>query len=153
MSFRLAVESTPVFREHFREGLQAVLARDRGRLRCSRPRRLRGSVNIEEALSSGQPDEPRWDYAIGIESLDNDTAIWLEVHPASSTRHVGEVLRKLGWLTTWVQRDAPALWQLPRRFVWLATGRVAFRSGSPHTYRVAQKGLLFRAGQLDLDLF
>jgi len=110
-------------------------------------------VNLERALPPGECNEPRWDYGIGIASSPGDALIWVEVHPASSTGNVDEVLRKLGWLKTWMRGDAPAPWQLPRRFVWLATGRVAFRSGSPHMYRVAQKGLLFRAGHLDLDRF
>jgi hypothetical protein len=66
---------------------------------------------------------------------------------------VGEVLRKLGWLKTWIAQDAPALSQLRRHFVWLATGRVSFHSGSPQMKTAAQSGLLFRARQLNLDRF
>lgn len=153
MSFRAAVESTPSIQAHFREGLQAVLRRDRARLSCSRPRRLRGSVNLEHALPPRQPNDPRWDYAIGIAGLPRDAVLWLEVHPASSTGNVAEVLHKLAWLKTWMQGNAPALWRLGRRFVWLATGRVAFRPGSPQRLKVAQHGLVFRARQLDLDQF
>jgi len=153
MSFREAVESTPAIRAHFREGLQAVRGGDRDRLRCSQPRRLRGSVNLEEVLPPGQTNEPRWDYGIGIGSSRSDAVVWLEVHPASSTGHVDEVLRKLGWLRTWMSRDAAALAELPRHFVWLATGSVSFHGGSPQMKRVAQNGLLFRARQLDLDRF
>ena len=153
MSFQDAARNTLAVREHLRPGLQAVENVDRDRLRCSKPRRLRGSVSLERALPPGQPNEPRWDYAIGLVSSPNDTVVWLEVHPASSTGNVGEVLRKLGWLKTWIAQDAPALSQLRRHFVWLATGRVSFHSGSPQMKTAAQSGLLFRARQLNLDRF
>jgi hypothetical protein len=149
--FRQAVRNTPQLASHLREGLQALREVDRNRLRTSTPRILRGSLNLEEAFPRGGSDEPRWDYCIGLAGRRADIAVWLEVHPASSQGHIGEMKRKLEWLRAWLKRDAPALRKLPAQYVWLVTGRVCFHSGSPQRRQVAQMGLLLRAGQLDLD--
>jgi len=153
MRFREAVEGTAAIRGHYREGLQGVLNVDRSRLHCSAPRRLCGSVDLDDALRLAHPKEPRWDYAIGIRgSVENDTVVWVEVHPASS-RHVEEVLRKLQWLEDWLRYDAPAMGRLPRHFRWIATGTVSFRHGSREEKKIAQRGLRFPVKQLDLDSF
>lgn len=151
MTFREAVRSTPAVQSHLRNGLQALRGVDRNRLHSAEPRRFRGSVNLEEALSPSGPGDPRWDYGIGVARRAGDLALWLEVHPASSAHHLEEVRRKLDWLKKWLRVEAPALESLPPRFVWLASGSVCFHSGSPQRRRIAQFGLLFRAGRLDVD--
>jgi hypothetical protein len=122
-------------------------------LRCSNPRRLRGSVNLDDALRLALPNDPRWDYAIGISQRSHsDRAVWLEVHPASSL-HVGEVLNKLRWLKGWLASDAPELQGLPAHFCWVATGSVSFRRGSREEKRIAQEGIRFPSKLLNLDEF
>jgi len=122
-------------------------------LRCSNPRRLRGSVNLDDALRLAFPNDPRWDYAIGISQRSHsDRAVWLEVHPASSL-HVGEVLNKLRWLKGWLASDAPELQGLPAHFCWVATGSVSFRRGSREEKRIAQEGIRFPSKLLNLDEF
>lgn len=153
MSFRNAVASTTAIRDRFRDGLGAVRNVDRDRLRCSSPRRLRGSVNLDEALRLSFPNAPRWDYAIGISQHSrSDHAVWLEVHPAASL-HVGEVLNKLRWLKSWLANDAPELQRLPAHFCWVATGTVSFRRGSREEKRIAQEGIRFPGKLLNLDEF
>ena len=152
MSFRAAVLGIPSIQSHYREGTQALRAQDRRRLTCSNARRLQGSVDLDTALMPVYPQAPRWDYGIGIaRGSAKDLVVWLEVHSASSLRNLTEVLRKLEWLRDWLGSDAPALRSLPSSYVWLASGVVAFRSGSKHARRIAERGLLFRARQLDLD--
>ena len=100
------------------------------------------------------PNDPRWDYVIGLARNtddDDDVAIWLEVHSASSTGNIDEVLWKLTWLWSWLTNYVPRMKQLRGKFVWLASGRVNFRSGSPQMLRIAQRGPVFRAQRLDLD--
>jgi len=145
MGFREAVQATATLSDYYRRGLQGIRRVDRRRLSSSKPRRLQGTVDLEKAL----PSQARWDYCIGVaRNRGACQAIWLEVHPAF---HRDEVFRKLAWLQAWLPAGAPALFQLPRCFVWLASGRVPFRSGSPQMKQIEQKGLLFRAGRLDLD--
>jgi hypothetical protein len=143
MSFVRAVGKTPHLKEHLKPGLTAIRRSDRVRIQCSQPRRLTGSVDLDAALKPVQPTKPRWDYGIGLDSR----VVWLEVHPASS-HHIDEVLNKLAWLRQWLEADAPALRCLRTEFIWLASGRVGFRSGSPQMKRIAQCGLKFRAREL-----
>lgn len=153
MRFRRAVPSAAAVRDGFREGLGAVRNVDRNRLRCANPRRLRGSVNLDQALKLAFPNHPRWDYAIGVSrGTQSDHVVWLEVHPASSL-HVDEVLNKLRWLNGWLASDAPELRRLPAHFYWVATGTVSFRRGSRDEKRIAQEGMRFPGKQLNLDEF
>lgn len=151
MNFRRAVKATPAICNSLQEGLGAVRNVDRDRLRCSSPRRIRGSVNLDEGMRLVYPNDPRWDYVIGLsKGAHGDQLVWLEVHPASS-RHVDEVLDKLRWLKNWLDRDAAALRDLPAHFYWVATGSVAFRRGSREEKRIAQQGIRFPGKQLNFD--
>ena len=150
MTFRRAVRSTPSLRAHFRDGLQALRNSDRPRLRCSDTRRLRGSVNLDDALRPTHSNDPVWDYAIGLLGNQTDAVVWLEVHPAY---HVDEVLSKLQWLKRWLANNAPVLRRLQPHFCWVATGRISFGRGSPQGRKIAQMGLRFPTRQLDLDQF
>jgi len=152
MTFQSAVESTAPVRDHFRAGLQGLRKADRGRLRYTSPRRLRGSVNVDQALRGSYPNDPRWDYAIGIRRDGrSDEAVWAEVHAASSL-HVNELLAKLQWLRRWLVRSAPQLGALRGHFCWIATGSVSFRRGSQEEKKISQAGLRFPVRQLDIDL-
>jgi hypothetical protein len=112
-----------------------------------------GSVDLDEAMRLAFPNDPRWDYAIGISQRpDSDRVVWLEVHPASSL-HVDEVLNKLRWLKGWRAKDAPELRRLPAHFCWVATGTVSFRRGSREEKRIAQEGIRFPGKALNLDEF
>lgn len=151
MTFQDAVRRTPSIREHYRAGLGALKERDRKRVYCPKSRHLSGSVDLDVALREVFPRHARWDYAIGVSVKGRAHQVtWLEVHPASSL-HVDEVLDKLRWLREWMRADAQVLSRLQARFVWLASGSVAFASNSPQRRKIAQQGLLFRAGQLRLD--
>ncbi len=142
MSFREAIRATPSVATAYHSGLQALLTADRDRISCNRPRKLTGSLHLDAALVAAQPQSPRWDYGIGYRTSHEEWAIWVEVHPASSTSIV-EVLTKLEWLKGWLQTDAPKLHDLTRgEYYWIATdGRVAITANSPQARRLAANGL------------
>jgi hypothetical protein len=153
MSFRSAVAATPEIASHYRAGLQALPGARRTLIRISVGRRLDGSVNIDKALRHAKPNDPRWDYGVGIKPrADNGRAIWIEIHPASSS-HVDPVLRKLAWLRDWLRNEATRLHRIKARYVWLATGTVALPRNSPKRKLIAEQGLDFRANSIDLDEF
>jgi len=152
VTFEKAVRSTAAILDHFQKGLQGIREADRNRLQCADTRRLRGSVDLDEALRIVHPNASRWDYAIGIrDTLSADLVVWIEAHPASSSRHVGDVLKKLLWLREWRAREAPALDKMPARYCWVATGKISFPGTSPEARRIAQQGLRFPTRKLDLD--
>ena len=148
MTFLEAVRRTPAIRGALKPGLQPLKRPDRRRVSCD-SRRLLGSVDIDGSLHSLLPNETRWDYAIGL-IREGDSVFWIEVHPASSL-HIDEVLKKLHWLHRWLETSAPELRRLPRRFLWIATGMVSFRRGSPQQKRIAAAGLSFPVKHVDLD--
>ena len=153
MRFRAAAKATPEIAPYYRTGVRALPKAHCTLIRISNSRRLDGSINIDQALRHAKPNDPRWDYAVGIKpSTDDGRAVWIEVHPASSS-HVDPVLAKLAWLRDWLEDEAPALNQVKARYVWLATGTVALPGNSPKRRLIAERGLDFRAKSLDLDEF
>lgn len=146
MTFRKAVERTPAIAAHFKPGLQALRGEHHSLVRSSEPRHIDGSVDLDKALRQLRPRDPRWDYGVGCWRTE---AIWIEVHPASSS-HVDDVLKKLRWLRSWLENEAPALWQLKARFIWLATGSVALPVNSPKRRVLAAAGLVLKSSPLEL---
>lgn len=142
MSFRAAVLATPAVAGAYRDGLQALPARDRARISCRRPRRLTGSIHVDGALAASHPRDPRWDYGIGYCHGADERAIWVEVHPASSSS-IREMLSKLEWLKTWLQREAPQLHNITKDdYYWLATDApIAITANSPQAKQLASAGL------------
>jgi len=148
MDFVDAVEATPEIREHLKAGLQAIGAPGRKRIGVARASVL-GSVDMDRALREAHPNAARWDYVVGAETSDDDTVVWIEVHSADS-HHIDQVLRKLYWLRGWLKSRGRPMDGHPRRFVWIATSRVAFRKGSVPANKLAQAGLEFPVKHLSL---
>lgn len=149
MTFLEAVKKTTSIEKELKVGLKALKKSDRNRVSCKDPS-LRGSVDIDSALRILHPSAARWDYVVGIgRSRQQDSAIWIEVHPASSL-HINEVLSKLRWLEQWLDSSALELNQLPRSFCWIATGTVSFSRASPQAKKIAKAGLRFPVKRLNL---
>src|SRR5262249_2940533 len=84
--FKAAVVSIPAVAEHYRAGLQALRAADVAHVICDTPRKLTGSIDLDAAKHATEPQAARWDYGIGFKlSPAEERAIWVEVHPASSS--------------------------------------------------------------------
>ena len=148
MSFESAVQAAPApVAGAFRAGKQALPGQHRSLVTCADSRRLTGSVNLDAALQPSLPNAPRWDYGLGYQPISGaERAVWVEVHPAA-TSNVGEVIRKLDWLRTWLRQPGRALGRLTHGngeigpFVWIATGRVGINANSPQRRRLNQSGL------------
>jgi hypothetical protein len=150
MRFRTAVEATEGLGAAYRPGLQALRNSDRDKIRCTNTWRLAGSVDLDRALSSSRPNDPRWDYGIAVSrSRDSDTVTWAEVHPASST-HLQAVLNKFAWLQQWLTASAPLLRKISVEYVWVASGRVHIPNNSPHRKRLSAEGIRFVGRLLQL---
>jgi hypothetical protein len=150
VTFRQAVDAAPGLRGAFCEGLQALRRSDGAKIECKNPRRVIGSIDLDEHLAISCPDDPRWDCGIGVKSNGAEEAVWVEVHPASSA-HVGEVLRKLKWLKNWLERNAPDLRAMTSRYCWVASGSVSLRPGSREYMRIADEGLTFTSRCLRIE--
>lgn len=148
MSFQAAVQAAPTaVAGAYRPGKQALPGQHRSLVTCADSRRLTGSVNLDAALQASLPNAPRWDYGLGYQPVSGaERAVWIEVHPAA-TSNVGEVLRKLYWLRSWLSRQGRALNRLTQGtsgvqpFVWIATGHVGINANSPQRRRLNQSGL------------
>jgi len=126
MRFKLAVESVPALKGAYRTGLQALNNRHKNLITAD-GNNLTGSVNLDESLKKGEHAQAsRWDYGIGYKINNFEVAVWVEVHPASSTGNLNEVVEKLKWLNKFLSGK----WQSQlramtfRQYFWVATGRV-----------------------------
>jgi len=142
MTFRQAVEATPVLAGALQSGLGAVRAAHKERILAEDTRRIQGSVDIDSALKSTHPNDARWDYAVGHRHRNGqvDTVYWIEVHPANS-REVKAVLSKLQWLRSWLKGSAPRLGGMPKEFIWISSGKTSFTLTSPQQKQLALQGL------------
>ncbi|MFI5454742.1 MAG: hypothetical protein ACHRXM_04765 [Isosphaerales bacterium] len=150
MRFKDAVTGTEGLTDAYCLGLQGLKEADRNRIKCRNTRSLSGSVHLDEALKDTNPDDPRWDYGIGL-SADRrtDRVIWIEVHPASS-HHIDEVLKKHRWLKEWLATLAPLLNQMGAEFVWIASGKVSIPPNSPVRRKIDAQGIHFAGERLSL---
>lgn len=100
-------------------GLKA-LGRNSTRVVVGKPRKVTCSVALDEALESLHPNDPRWDYGIGLVDGPRRTIAWVEVHTATSGE-VSAVLAKLDWLKKWLNGNADACGRAASSFHWVAT--------------------------------
>ncbi len=148
MRFKNAVEKTEGLAEAYRLGLRALKKTHRERITCKNTTNLSGSVDLDEALCDSHPDDPRWDYGIGIrDSQSSDRVTWLEVHPASSS-HIQDVINKFAWLKQWLSSSAPLLNRMPAEYVWVASGGVHIPPNSPQRKKLAIQGIRFAGERL-----
>ncbi|WP_448338275.1 hypothetical protein [Chloroflexus aurantiacus] len=145
MTFQSAIAHSVGLEHAFQPGLQALGTNSRV-VHCDNTRRITGSVDLDTALRVVYPNDYRWDYGVGVQSKQGEKAVWIEVHPAS-TSEVETVLCKLSWLKSWLRdRGSLELRQMtsPNAFYWVATaGGVHISQNSPQARRLAQSGLRF----------
>ncbi|HCW88968.1 MAG TPA: hypothetical protein DHU56_02740 [Marinobacter sp.] len=104
----------------YKKGLQALKAADRSLIKPGNARRCHGSADIDSSLAARQSQASRWDYVIAHEQ----TLHFVEVHPAH-TSEVSQVIKKKEWLMAWLTNAETGKLDAPRRFHWVASGKVA----------------------------
>ena len=132
----------------FHKGLWALKAIDADHISSTHPRELAGSADVDTALAVTLPNAHRWDYVVGTSAGKTVIAHWIEVHPASSTKNIAEVERKLVWLAGWLRGNPLAPY--PKDVVWVASGKSTFNTRSPSIKALAAKGCRFVGGHLQL---
>jgi hypothetical protein len=112
---------------------------------------LTGSVALDDVLKAKYPNDSRWDYGIGLRKGKREAAVWIEVHPAS-TSEVTWVLTKLQWLKNWLKTQALPLDKLTaaQSYHWVATSGVHIRPGSPQARQLQLAGLLSPRSRISL---
>lgn len=130
-------------------GKQAVKGSHGALIATANDVQLLASWDMDAAYLKQEPQSPRWDYALAVQS-DRECLYWVEVHPASSTGQVEEMLAKLKWLQ--VKLGDPQFEVLNRLtkatqarkippFRWLYTGDNRIKPGSQEARKLARAGL------------
>jgi hypothetical protein len=128
-------------------GLRAVKGEYRSGLALKPGHRHTASVDLDAGFLSSEPSADRWDYGIGLrDAADQETLVWLEAHPASSTGEVQKMLDKLAWLKQKLAQPAFApLRRLEHEvtaYRWLAmTGAIRIQPNSREARLLAKHGL------------
>lgn len=142
MNFKTAISKTSRLENAWAQGLRTLRSQDRSHVEPADPRRLTGSINVDKALQAHEPNEHRWDYAIGYHHTNQqkEWIYWVEIHPASD-KEVKVVLQKLHWLKAWLASSGRLLNQFDRDYVWVSSGATSFTPGAPQRKVFAQLGL------------
>ena len=135
MSFKKAIENTPLLKNAFEKGLKA-LGSNSSKVKPLDPSKCEGSVDIDTAVKSIYPNASRWDYAVGY----NGKTYFIEVHTAK-TDEVKSVLKKLQWLKDFLINDAPELNKEPKSFHWIASNANHILPGSLQVRQLTLKGI------------
>lgn len=143
MSFKTAIDQTPLLRNHLRDGLQA-LGSNSSNIKPNDTRKCEGSVDIDNAVKQEFSSNNRWDYAVGYDGK----TYFIEIHPAD-TSEVKTILKKLGWLKVFLSEKAPELNKEPKSFHWVASKGNHILSNSPQYRQLALSGITV-VGQLTL---
>ncbi|MEN9368603.1 MAG: hypothetical protein RL489_2961 [Pseudomonadota bacterium] len=128
-------------------GLSAVKGEYRPGVALKPGHRHTASVDLDACLLASEPTAARWDYGIGVRGESGqESLVWLEAHPASSTGEVQKMLDKLAWLKD--KLNQPAFAHLRRlehevsAYRWLAmTGAIRILPHSAEARRLAKAGL------------
>ncbi|SKB12415.1 conserved hypothetical protein [Planktothrix sp. PCC 11201] len=135
MSFKKAIENTPLLKNAFEKGLKA-LGSNSSKVKPPDTSKCEGSIDIDTTVKSIYPNDSRWDYVVGYDGK----TYFIEVHTAK-TDEVKSVLNKLQWLKDFLIKDAPELNQEPKSFHWIASNGNHILSGSSQARQLAQKGI------------
>lgn len=153
MNFQQAVAQTREIQRSWQPGLQALKGADRVHITARLPRLLSGSVDLDASLARRYPNANRWDYGIGRRgrAQANDQVYWVEVH-AATAQEVPTVLRKLGWLRSWLSSSQFPLRKPQPEFIWVSSGRTSSSLAAPIRKSLAERHGLFHAGhQFTID--
>jgi hypothetical protein len=146
MEFEQGVEAVPELRDAYCAGLRAVKPEYRDRIVCADTRRLIGSMDLDSTFQESLPNDPRWDYGIGVRDEQGSHHIhWVEIHPAVEG-NVKEVLKKHAWLKAWLMEHAPNILRMTanvKGYAWVATKTIGFRQGSPKAKQLQTHGIGF----------
>ena len=128
MTFTEKVEKTEAIKDCFKPGLQALTKQYKNKIQTRRPRKINGSIFLEECLDNGI-----WDYIIGYD----DKTFFIEIHPAE-TSEVNTVLNKLRWLKQWKSKTP---FKEDKNFFWLPSNGVNILKGSKYWHQIHNQGL------------
>lgn len=131
-------------------GKQAIKGTYRKQISTGENSGFTGSVDLDHHFSNAEPNANRWDYGVGFKHGDGEFVIWIEPHPAGSSKEVDIILKKLEWLKSKLRlrgyeglseltNMAEGKGEIPYR--WLYEGKTSFRSGGKEAKRLAQKGM------------
>ncbi len=142
MTFKEAVEATPNLSGTFQVGLQALRAEDKPHIEVENTRKLTGSVDVDKALQSVEPNANRWDFGIAYRHTNRSAEVvyWTELHTASDAE-VKVVIKKARWLRDWLKADGKRLAAFESDIVWVSSGATTFQLTGPQRKQMAQAGL------------
>lgn len=139
LSFVNAVIATEDIQNCFQTGLKA-LGKYSTKIKVKEPKKICGSLDIDNCVKKKYPQDNRWDYAV---CYDNEV-YFVEVHTAN-TSEVNVVLRKLQWLKNWLNESAPEINRLKAKsktpFYWIQSNGNHILPNSPQAKAIALKGL------------
>jgi hypothetical protein len=121
------IKKDKLLKDKHHKGLQGLKKQHKAQISQPSDGYISGSLDLDKALSvsidqCGEPNASRWDYVLWHSPDDKHVLYFIEVHDASATSAVKEVVKKKTWLDGYLKKhtlsDVKA-----KKFVWLASGK------------------------------
>jgi hypothetical protein len=138
LSFREAVLETEDVKQCYQVGLRGF-GKYSDKVELKENKLCGGSLDIDVCTKNKYPRENRWDHALDYDGK----TYFVEVHPAN-TGDVKTVIKKLEWLKTWLNEEAPEINKLRANnpYRWVQSGKFAISPNTPQYKEAAQNGIL-----------
>lgn len=140
--FKSTVESIPEISSGYCRGLSAFKGNDASHIMVADTGMIDGSVDIDSCVSSLYPEDSRWDYVLGY----GGKAYFVEVHPASATNDIDDMIKKAVWLKKWLKEKGAGLLRLPANnsLYWIPSGKYNLLPGAPQSKKLAQHNIIIK---------
>jgi hypothetical protein len=156
MGFKEGVESTPHLHGKWCAGLGALRAQDKERIKPedTSTKHLRGSVDIDTAYESFEPQASRWDFAIGYQHANrsDEFVYWVETH-SGTDNEIKVMQKKYDWLRNWLKASGHLLAKFDKQFVWIPSGTTKFSAGSTQVKKLADTGLFYSGSIFRIPIY
>ncbi len=114
------IRNDPNLRECLQPNWQAIQKKHRKQIRLRKPGALTHSLDLDTCFKKSEPNEARWDYFTIIQRKRYEEIVCIEVHPATSGKHIQEMKKK----TEWLKKKIAKYKSYPKRLFWLASGEI-----------------------------
>jgi hypothetical protein len=138
-TFKEAVDATISIGQCFQVGLRGLGTHSK-KIKLGDTSKCEGSVDIDSCLAKIHPQSSRWDYCFSYKG----EVFFVEVHGAI-TSEVSTVLKKLQWLKSWLNNNAPEINKLKAKsrnpFYWIQSSNFTIPPTSKQFRTVTQAGI------------
>lgn len=129
------------YKTEYKDGLGGIKNEHRSQIRTKNPHNLDGSMDIDKACLSKDPQACRWDYLVVVLNADKENLAFVEVHGAVKPGEILVMIDKKKWLLKWISNTR--LQGFPKSFIWVSTSNIKITPQSKYAKNLGSAGISF----------